>query len=276
MKDYFKILGLEPGASDDEIRRAYKRLAMQHHPDRGGDQTQFQEVQEAHSVLTDSQRRAQWEQQQAFARVSPEGFGFSFNFGPDLNEILKQFHGGQSPFGHVFRQPQRNRDLKITIEVDLASTLNAQEKHIDIKNANGLVKTVKIDIPRGIQTGMQMRCTGHGDHSNSQLPPGDLYVDFIVNMPADMSIEGINVKKKLLINCIDAILGTKINVPGLDLRVFEINIPPGTQQGTQFRMSQFGLWDVNHPSRGDMFIEVNLDVPKKITTEQLEKLQQLV
>ena len=275
MKDYFNILGLDPGASEDDIRRAYKRLAMQHHPDRGGDQGKFQEIQEAHSVLTDPSRRAQWEQQRAFGQGGhPGNFGFHFNFGPDFNDILRQFHGNH-PFGGMFKQPQRNRDLRATVELDLQSTMTAQERHIEIRHMNGLVRTVKIDIPRGIQTGMQMRCAGHGDHSNNTLPAGDLYVDFVVLTPPNFSIDGINLRQKVTINCLDAILGTKITVDSVDAKQFEINIPPGTQHGTQFRMAQCGLWDVNHPTRGDMFVEVELSVPRTITADQLERLYKL-
>lgn len=273
MKDYYGILGINEGAGEEEIRQAYKKLAMKHHPDRGGDQAQFQEVQEAYSTLTDPNRRAQWEQQRAFGNGGhPGGFNFAFNFGGDINDFFRSFH---SPFGHVRPQPQ-NRDHRTRLDISLASTLNQQDKHIDVRHQDGTVKTVQVTIPRGVQTGMQMRVPGAGDHAIKNLPPGDLYIDIVVTAAPGFEINGINLHKKLTINCIDAVLGTISTVVGIDNRQFNITIPAGSQQGTLFRMAAQGLWDINQPVRGDLLIELNLEVPRSITKVQLENLQRLV
>ncbi|NBW57426.1 J domain-containing protein [bacterium] len=274
MKDYYKILGLQEGVSDDDIRRTYKKLAMEHHPDRGGNLNQFQEIQEAYSVLTDPQKKAEWQHQRQFghAQTNQGPFGFSFNFSSDINEIFRQFHG-QDPFAQ-FRQP-RNSDLRTSLEIDLASTLNPQSHHIHIKSRNGQSRMVKIDIPRGVQNGMQMRCSGHGDHSVTNQPPGDLYVDIAVRPSGGFTAQGINLHKKINLNCIDAILGSKITVRSLDNRDFDIVIPPATQHGSSFRLTGQGLWDINQPLRGDMIVEIMLDVPKTITQEQMVLLQNL-
>jgi curved DNA-binding protein len=271
MKDYYNILGVDASASEDQIRQAYKRLAMQHHPDRGGDAARFQEIQEAYSTLTDPNRRAQWEQQQAF-QDNAGNFSFQFNFGPDINDIFRGFHG---PFGH-FRQQQKNRDLRTTIVLDMASTLDAQIKHVNIKHQDGSTNTVQINIPRGVQTNMQMRFPGYGDNSNKTVPPGDLYVDFKINPAQGFSQNGINLHKKCMINCIDAMLGHSVSITGLDGRTFDLNIPRGTQPGTQFRIPNNGLWDINHPVRGDLFVEIMVEVPNVISQEQFQRLNSLV
>ena len=119
MKDHFSTLGVEPSANDEEIKKAYKKLAMKHHPDRGGDQSKFQEIQEAYDTLSNPQKRAQWEQERQFGGAGgPGGFHFNFGFGHDINDIFRQFTGGG--FRHA---PQRNRDLRLGIEIDLESTL---------------------------------------------------------------------------------------------------------------------------------------------------------
>lgn len=270
MKDYFNTLGVAPDASDEDIKKAYKRLAMKHHPDRGGDQVKFQEIQEAYSTLSDPQKRNQWQHERQFGGAhNQDGFHFNFGFGQDINDIIRQFHGG-SPFGGFRQQPARNRDLRVGIEIDLVSTLDEQTHHINVQN-----KTVEIKIPRGVQSGMQMRYSGHGDQSVPNAPPGDLYVEFRVRQPAEFRITGINLSKTVTLNCIDAILGTKLYVTGLDGKQFEITIPPATQHDNKFRISGQGLWDVNQPVRGDLLVQVSLQVPTTPTAEQLERLQQL-
>lgn len=276
MKDYFKILGVEPNANEDEIRSAYKKLAMKHHPDRGGDQAVFQDVQEAYSTLTDPQKRAQWDQQRHFQQHGNQnGFHFQFNFGggDPFQDILRQFHGHGAPFG--FQRPQQNRDLRTTISLDLASTLEAQVKYVDIRNADGSTKTVQVNVPRGVQTNMQMRFGGHGETRYSNLPPGDLYVDFRVEAHPDFAVNGINLHSKLNINAIDAITGVQSSVKGLDGKSFAVNIPSGTQHGTQLRLAGQGLWDINVPRRGDLMVEVTVEVPKVVTLEQVDRLLNL-
>lgn len=273
MKDYYNILGIQENASDEDIRRSYKKLAMQHHPDRGGDQNKFQEIQEAYSVLSDPQKRAEWQHQRQFGHdQGHHPFGFSFNFGPDLGDILRQFHG-HDPFAQ-FRQP-KNADLRTSLEIDLASTLVQQSHHVHIRSRNGQTRMVKIDIPRGVQNGMQMRCSGHGDNSVPNQPPGDLYVDIVVRPSGGFTVQGLNIHKKVNLNCIDAILGSKVVVRNLENRDFEIVIPPSTQHGSNFRLGGQGLWDINQPLRGDMIIEISLDVPNSISHEQLSRLQNL-
>lgn len=276
MKDHFKTLGVEPTSTNDEIKKAYKKLAMQHHPDRGGDQNKFQEIQQAYDTLSDPQKRAQWEQEKHFGGggADPSGFNFNFGFGGgDINDIFRHFGGGGNPFG-AFR-PVKNRDLRMGIEIDLESTLAEQVHHINVTHTNGAVKTVEVKIPRGVQTGMQMRFGGAGDHANAALQPGDLYIEFRIKPHRDFQINGIHLSKIAKMNCIDAMLGSKIAVTGLDGKQFEINVPPATQHGSKFRITSQGLWDVNHPTRGDLFIEVALQVPTSLTDDQLSRLQQL-
>lgn len=279
MKDYFKTLGVEPNADNEEIKRAYKKLAMKHHPDRGGDQAKFQEVQEAYDTLTDPQKRGQWEQQRHFGghqaggfQGFPGGFHFSFGAGSPFEDIFQQFRGGANPF----RPAQKNRDLRMGMEMDLESTLERQVQHINVRHANGTVKTVEVEIPRGVQTGMQMRFPGQGDHSIPDLPPGDLYIDFRIRQHQEFTVSGINLSKTLSLNCIDAILGTSVTVTSLGGTKFEINIPPGTQNETKFRLPSQGLWDINQPVRGDLFLEVSVYIPEHITAEQLAGLQKKV
>lgn len=274
MKDYFNILGVAENASPEEIKKAYKKLAMTHHPDRGGEQSKFQEIQEAYSVLSDPQKRAEWQHGARHPGGNPFGqAGFDFNFGPgaDFNDIFSNFANG-GMFSQ-FRPQAKNRDLRVLMEVTLESTLEKHTQHINVQHGSGGSTTVTVEIPRGVMPGMQMRCVGHGDKSRTDLPPGDLFVEFRIRPHPDFEPMGADLKKRTELNCIDAMLGTKIQVTGLDGKKFEVIIPPGTQHGTKFRINSQGLWVLNQPNRGDLHIEIAIHVPKSLTPDQLQKLQ---
>jgi curved DNA-binding protein len=269
MKDYYKILGVEPNASEEEIKKAYKKLAMKHHPDRGGQQEAFQEIQEAYATLTDPERKAQWEHSKTFNQRAQNG-NFNWFESGDLNDIIRQFHGFG---GH--RQQIRNKDLRIQLTISLASTVENQKKHVDLRYSNGTSKTIEIDIPRGIHTGLQMRCGGLGEQQYKELPPGDLYVDFVVDCPEGSQVEYPNLVQKLQVSCIDAMLGLEATIKSLDLKEFNVKIPAGTKHGTKFRLPGQGLWVLNRPQRGDLYIVIDLHVPKSISKQQLEKLKSI-
>jgi curved DNA-binding protein len=267
MKDYYKILGVDSSATDDEIKRAYKKLAMKHHPDRGGDQAAFQEIQEAYATLTDAERKAQWQREKL---MQQQGQNNNFNwFGSnDFHDIFSQFHrfGGRQP--HL-----KNKDLRIQLVVDLKSTLEPQKKHLDLKSITGNSKTIELDIPRGIHNGLQMRCAGLGEQQHKELPPGDLYVDFMIEPNNNFLIDYPNLVTKFQISCIDAMFGMNAKISGLDDTEFSVKIPAGSKHGTKFRLPGHGLWVLNRPQRGDLFIELDLLVPTTISKEQIERLK---
>lgn len=280
MKDYFNILGVAATASDDDIKKAYRSLAMKHHPDRGGDQTKFQEIQEAYAVLSEPQKRAEWEMQKQGGRNG--GFHFDFNFGQphgdpfDIHNIFRNFQQGGDPFGGFRQQQQRrNHDLKVVIELDLASTLEKQTKHISVKHINGHRETVSIDIPRGVGGHMQMKYAGHGDRSQADLPPGDLYISFRIHGHPDFIVEGLDLIRPVKLNCIDAITGTTVNIVGLDGTEFSWNVPVGTQNNSRFRIAQQGLWSIDHPTRGSLIVHLELIVPTNLTSEHLFALEKI-
>jgi len=279
MKNYFEILGVNSNASEEEIKKAYRSLAMKHHPDRGGDQNKFQEIQEAYSVLSDPNKRAEWDIQRNHSRHNPGGFHFNFNFGHpgdpfDVHDIFRNFQNGQDPFAQ-FKQNRRNRDLRVTIEMSLADTLNPQVKHISVRDMNGERETVTVEIPRGIDPNMQMKYAGHGDKSHKDLPPGDLYINFRIHQPPEFRIEGRDLIYVLKLNCIDAIIGTRVNIKGLDGTEFEVNIPVGIQNHSRLQIPHQGLYNLDTPIRGNLIISVEIFVPTNLTTEQLLVLENL-
>ena len=284
MKDYFNILGVAPSASDEEIKKAYRSLAMKHHPDRGGDQAQFQEIQEAYAVLSDPQKRSEWEMQRngggPFGGGHPGGFHFNFGHSGgdpfDIHDLFRNFQQGD-PFGgfQQRQQQRRNRDLKVAIDLDLASTLDKQTRHISVTHLNGTRKTVTVDIPRGVNGNMQMKYAGHGDQSYGDLPPGDLYINFRVMRDPNFEIEGIDLIKVIRLNCLDAITGTSLSVDTLDGKTLTWNVPVGTQNSSRFRLGQYGLWNIDHPVRGSLIAHIHLIVPTDLTAEQLIAIEKI-
>lgn len=292
MKNYFDILGISPEASEEDIKKAYRSLAMKHHPDRGGDQTKFQEIQEAYDILSDPQKKAEWNMMRqgggnpfAHPGAHPGGFHFNFNFTPgadpfDIHEVFRNMHNGAGPFGGFGPQgPQqhvrKNRDLRVAIDLDLVSTLEKQTKHISVKHINGRRETVTVEIPRGVTGNMQMKYAGYGDRSQADLPPGDLYINFRVHTHPDFIIEGIDLIRVVKLNCIDAITGTTVNITGLDGAEFSVNVPVGTQNNTRFKIGHQGLYSLEHPHRGNLMLHVELTVPNNLNTEQLLTLERI-
>lgn len=279
MKDYFNILGVQADASDEEIKKAYRSLAMKHHPDRGGDQAKFQEIQEAYATLSDPQKRAEWNMQRS-GGGNPFGGGtggFHFSFGGDpfdIHDVFRNFHGGH-PFGGFQQQQRRNRDLKVVVDVDLASTLESQTKHISVQHLNGQRHTVAVDIPRGVNGSMQIKYAGHGDKSYQDLPAGDLYIQFRVHGHPDFHVEGLDLVRVIKLNCIDAIIGTRVKIFGIDGKEFEWAVPMGSQHGQRFRISQQGLWAYDRPTRGSLILHIELVVPTNLTAEHLTELEKI-
>lgn len=263
MKDYFTVLGVSNQATDKEIKQAYRVLAMQHHPDRGGNQADFQKIQEAYQILSDPQQRAQWEQsmQHGNNRI-PDGVA---QWG-DIHAMFRHFDAtGGRP-----QQEARNKDLHVVVDLPLASTVAAQVKHLSVKHLDNTRVTVAVEIPRGVRVGMQMKYTGYGNKTDSMLPAGDLYVDFRILPHPEFQVNGIDLTKILTLNCLDAITGTSLIVTGLTGTQFEWTVPAGTQHGTKFRIASQGLWAPDQPIQGNLLLQVEISIPIQLTTEQLD------
>ena len=280
MANAYETLGVPKGASDEEIKKAYRRLASAHHPDKGGDTARFQEIQSAYDTLSDPQKRQQHDNPNPFAGHHGHQGGFhEFHFGGgDPNDIFAQFFGGASPFGghNPFqqRQPRRNKDLRVQLNISLASTLEQQRKTISVQTTKGDRYNVDVDIPRGVSNGTTIKYTQMGDNMFDTLTRGDLYV--IVNVENDIryQVNGINLMSTLEIDSIDAMTGTDKIVQGIDGRDYSIKIPQGCQYGTKFGLQGQGLYQMNSSIRGDLIVNVVVTTPT-LTEDQLSILRNI-
>jgi DnaJ-class molecular chaperone len=272
--NHYEILGVDRQASADDIKRAYRKLASQHHPDKGGDKNRFQEIQVAYDTLSDPPRRQQYDMElQGFG--NPGGVRFQWHGHPgNVDEIFAQFGFGDM-FGGM-RQQRRNKDLKITIPVPLVATLETQTKTIAVSNTKGNQTTVEVTVPRGVTSGTTVKYAGLGDDLFNTIPRGDLYVQFNVHPAENFLINGIDLYTPVSVNCFLAIIGGTVRVNGLDGREFELAIPAGTQPGTRFRIPNQGLYQLNSDVRGNLYVEVQVNIPKNLPEPQLELLRNLI
>lgn len=291
-KDYYEVLGVNKNASDDEIKKAYRKLAVKYHPDKNpGDkeaEAKFKEISEAHEVLSDKQKRARYDQ---FGHAGVGGnagnpFGgagnpfqngnfefngqsFNFDFGgagaPDLGDILGAMFG----FGGGARRPRRGADHQTTVTITFKDAIFGTTKSI---NLNG--KSMKIKIPAGIDDGMSIRLAGKGGEAPEGGEPGDLYVQIRVKPHKNLTREGVIILSEQHIPMVDAALGCEIDVETVDGEI-TMKVPAGTQSGTPFKLSGHGVPYRSDGGRGPHIVTVIVDTPTKLTRKQKELLQEL-
>ena len=272
MANYYEILGVNTDADADTIKRAYRSLASRNHPDKGGDTAKFQEIQAAYDVLSDPQRRQQYDHE--LTNPFPGGqFHFhagNFDHGDPFEHFRNMFGFGSEQFGRQRSQPRRNRSLRISIEIDLVDTLVDQSKFIQINKD----KNVKIDLPRGVRSGQTFKYSGLGDASNPNLPPGDLLVDVHVRPHPSFQVTNFDLITVVEIDCLDALTGCQASIVNLQGNKLEFNIAPGTGAGAKYKMRGQGLAVPNSPVRGDLIAVVQVSV-KKLDPAQIQLVQQL-
>jgi curved DNA-binding protein len=274
--DYYSQLGLQRGASDEDIKKAYRSMAMKHHPDRGGDEQKFKEISTAYEALTDPEKKRVIDMG-GDPNAQPGGFRhgnnpFEFHFGAgDINDIFGNFG-----FGGFGRQPMRkNKSFNVNVEVTLEDILSGKDINAEIGTPGGKNKIINIHIPPGIEHGQQIRYEGMGDHSVTSLRPGDLLVNVIIRPHQNFVREGTSIITEKEISVWDAMLGTALNIETLDKKTLSITIPAGTQPETVMRVAGEGLPQMRTRQRGHMLVKIKVTVPKNLSKEQVDTIRQL-
>lgn len=269
MIDPYFVLGVGKNSSDADIKAAYRKLAKEHHPDKGGSHEKFAEINAAYDSIKDADARAKLAEEQSFQRYQsnkPRQDPFA-----NFNDLFAQHFGGQNPFRDNtinFRTGPRNHDINITYSVDLEDVFNCAKKNLNINLPNGTQRAVTIEIPKGVTHGTQIRYQGFGDNTY-QGKPGNLLVTFQLKPHPKFRVEEYNVILPLQLSLKEALFGAEKVVETLDKRQLKLHIKSGTQIGTRLRIPEGGLPQPNNPN-GNLYIEVSVSIPS-LTEEDLDK-----
>lgn len=272
MNDYYQILGISKNATVDEIKKAYRKLASQHHPDKGGDKEKFQEIQEAYNILSDPQKRS------AYDNPQPQGFGHFEGAPHGFHDIFSQMFGGGGPFHDFFSQGRhhapRNQNLNIQTTISLEEAFNGKTLIANLKLPSGREQTIEIRIPPGVQDNTTLRLSGMGDDSNPNARRGDIYLTVNISQHPKFVRKDDDLLGNVEINAIEAMLGKKIRVDTIEGKVLEINIEPGTQPGQVLSVPGYGMPNMrDNRFRGRMLLNINIKIPTVLTDQQKELLQ---
>lgn len=273
--DYYSILGVSKSASEAEIRKAYKKQSMKHHPDRGGDEEEFKKINEAYQTLSDPQKKQIYDMggnphQQRSGGFNQGPFEFHFGGGPGMEDIFNHFgFGFQNP-----RQRAKNKDISINLEITLQEVLTGKDFDAQI-STQAVTKDVHIKVPPGVENGQSIKYQGIGDNSIKNLPPGDLIVNIYVKPHQVFTRSGDTITCEKRISVWDAILGGSITVETLTGRELTITIPKGIQPETILNCKEEGLPNIRTRRRGSLHVKIKIDIPKNLTEEQLEKIKDL-
>lgn len=345
-RDYYEVLGLQKGATEAEIKKAYRQLAKKYHPDvnKAPDaEEKFKEINEAYEVLSDPQKKANYDQ---FGHAGMDGAfgqgGFSGGFSDfgDINDIFGSFFGGGSTSRRTSTGPRKGNDRFMQMRIDFMEAIFGKTEEITIEvdeqcseclgsgaksksdiqscsrcNGSGQVQTqnrtpfgvfmstsvcpecngsgkkilhkcpkcngrgyehkrvkLEIKIPAGIQSGQQIRVAGKGERGINGGSNGDLYIEVLVGSHPSFVRDGNDIRISIPLSAVDATLGCKVDVPTVYGDV-ELNVPAGTQHGTQFRLRGKGVKGPR--SLGDQYVEVRIEIPSKLSKEEYKLYEKL-
>lgn len=286
-RDYYEVLGVSKSASDDEIKKAYRKLAVKYHPDRNpGDkeaEAKFKEINEAHEVLSDKQKRARYDQfghagvggasgnpfgggasGNPFGGFNGQSFNFDFGGAGGFEDILGSLFGFGGP-----RRPRRGADYQTSVTLTFEEAIFGTTKEISVNGEN-----LKVKIPAGIDDGMSIRLRGKGGEApEGGAEKGDLYVKIRVKPHKNLTREGAIILSEETISMVDAALGCEIEVETVDGKI-TMKVPAGTQSGTPFKLSGHGVPFRGDGDRGPHIVTIIVETPKNLSKKQKELLEE--
>ena len=253
MTDHYASLGVPRTATAAEIKQAFRKLASQHHPDKGGDTAKFQAIQAAYAVLGDEQKRAEYDN----PRPQFGGFGVGH---PQFNDIFAQMFGGQ--FGQ--QHPRRNH-VRMTLYISLLDVAQGGKKAVAVGTSQGQ-STVEIEVPLGLNDGDNIQYGG--------LAPGgqDLVITFRIHPDSSWRRDGLNITMEHSVSVWDLIMGAEITVKNILGHSLTVRVPPRCQPSAVLRLRGQGLKD-RRGAQGDQFVKLNAQIPATLAPELVEAIE---
>lgn len=288
-KDYYQALGIKKGASADEIKRAYRKLAVKYHPDKNPDnkdaEERFKEINEAYAVLSDIQKKSQYDQ------FGSDGFHQRFSQedifrGFDVGDLFKDAGFGSEDiysriFGGRFQQRGGGRhggrkpgdDYSMEMQISFREAFTGCEKRIAFTR-DGRREELSVKVPAGIESGARLRIQGKGGEGIGGGPPGDLFLTVTVGSDPIFVREGDDIILEQQIRFTEASLGASLVVTTLD-GLKRIKVPAGIQAGTKIRLKGFGFPHQGGSGHGDLYVRIGIKVPEQLTATQRQLLGEL-
>jgi curved DNA-binding protein len=290
-KNYYEVLGVKDDASTDEIKKSFKKLARKHHPDAGGDEAQFKVISEAYEVLSDKEKRKEYDTMLKFGAFGQGGnpFGNAGQGGGNWRTVVTDFadmggfgdmferiRHGEGAFGTNWDFPQRNlkgNDVQVTLPITFEEAFSGVEKTVTVKMGNGGEQKITVKVPAGAVNGGKLRYAGKGGEGQGGGARGDLRIITSIKEHELYSRKGANVLMDLPIGITEAALGATIIVPAPDGSKVKLRIPAATPDGKTFAIRGKGAPHVKGEGFGDLEVRVRLALPKKLNDKQREALE---
>lgn len=269
MKDYYQTLNVSETATDDEIKKAYRKLARDFHPDRNktaNAESKFKEINEAYDTLKDPNKRSNYNNMKKYGGSSFQQDEWTVYTGS----------GGKSGFEDIFSSifgrrnvRNKNEDLTAKYDISLEEAFTGVDTEVNFSYQNN-PKRIRINIPTGVQSGTRLKFHGQGEHSDTRIPPGDLLIQIRIKPHSVFQRNNDNLYCAVDIHAIDAIIGIEVDIDTIDKKVVRVKVPPGTKHDAILKVPGYGM-NVNG-QRGILYVQIKLHVPNNITQEQKELL----
>lgn len=298
-RTFYDVLGVKKDATADEIKKAFRKLAVKYHPDAGGDEQKFKEISEAYETLSDEKKRREYDQMLMFGGIPGGGYGapgggysYTTNVGGNWSDIFNNVRSGDGAFGANFdfsqifggaagasqaRRSMRGGDLTLTISLTPEEAFKGTSRDVSyMVPSSGERAKLTVKVPAGTYDGMKLRYHDRGEYGKNGGGRGDLVITTSVAEHPIFKRDGADVKMELPMSMWDLALGTSVDVPTPSGATVRLRVPAGTQDGRTFRFRDLGAPSVKRKgSWGALFVTVRAKVPTRLTTKERDALEAL-